>query len=143
MKPFWSWACGACLVVVSFIALVGMPPSELKPSPSASEILLSDVLFPVALVGMVWAVVALGAGLLRRLRFALYFGAACLLTFEVAGFAADRISPEGGWANMRTVAVLFLPFVLGLYATYRRSLAQRRGDATSGAATNERKHQGG
>jgi hypothetical protein len=132
MKPYLSWVCGAGLVVVSFAAVVGMPPSEARPSPSATEIALSDVLFPMALVGMAWAVAALVAGLRRRLRAALSFGVACLLTFELAGYAADRISPEGGWANMGAVAVLFLPFVLGLYATYRRTLAHRRAEATSG-----------
>jgi hypothetical protein len=125
MKPYLSGVCGACLVVVSFSAVVGMPPSEARPSPSPTEVALSDALFPMALVGMACAVAALVSSLLRRPRAALSFGVACLLTFEAAGYAADRISPEGGWANMGAVAVLFLPFVLGLYATYRRTLAHR------------------
>jgi hypothetical protein len=62
MRPAWSWVFGLCLVVVSFAALVGMPPSEAKPSPSAAEAVLSEVLFPTARVGMACAVAALAAG---------------------------------------------------------------------------------
>jgi hypothetical protein len=138
MKPYWSWLCGAGLVVVSFAAMVGMPPSEAKPSPSATDVVLSDALLPAARVGMAGAVAALGAALLRRRRGALFFGVACLLSFELAGYAADRISTEGGGANMATVALLFSPFVLGLYAGYRRGLGHRHAEAGDGGPAGRR-----
>jgi hypothetical protein len=119
MRPFWARVCGASLVVVSFLAMVGMPPSELKPDPSELEAWLSRILLPVALSGMAAAVVALGATIVRRPRTASYSGVACLLSFLLAAFAADRISTEGGWANTGVVSVLFLPFVLGLYSIRR------------------------
>lgn len=123
--PVWSWVCGASLVFVSFMGLVGIPPPEAQPAASALDVAMGDLLHPAALFGTACSVLAPGAAVRRRPRGAFAFAVACLLGFVVSGFAGDRISPASRSGNLGAVAVLFVPFVLGLWAEYRR----RRGRA--------------
>ncbi len=120
-RPLWSWVCGAGLVFVSLMALLGIPPPEAQPAASALDVVMANLLHPAALFGMACSVLALGAAARRRPRGAFVFAVACLLSFVVSGFAGDRTSPESRSGNLGAVVLLFVPFVLGLWAEYRRS----------------------
>jgi hypothetical protein len=140
MRPFYLGMCACGLLVAAFISAVGIPPSELKETPSPFDKQLLDWMLPALFAGGIAAVLACGAALIGRRRAAFLLGLACVALFHVAAFGADKVSSR--WGASAVTVVLLWPFVLGLYFD-QKSSRNPTGAATGSLGNQKRQMDGG